>query len=750
MTLSKELTVALTLAVDVAREKRHEYLTLEHVLYALLTDPSTAECIEACGGNLKKLEKELDAFFDKMEKLDEEEEPVQTSTFQRVLARAAHHVQSSGKTEVKGNNVLIAMYSEKDSYAVHLLEKQSVQKLDVTSFFSHGTRKVPKKEGPRPESAGVDEERPAAGGGDPLSDFCTDLNARAEKGKIDPVIGRQSEIDRIIQVLARRRKNNPLLLGDPGVGKTAIIEGLALRIHEKQVPDLLKDCRIYTLDMGSLIAGTRYRGDFEERLKAVVRAIVAKPGSILFIDEIHTVVGAGATSGGSMDASNLLKPALSSGDLRCIGSSTHNEYRLAFGKDRALSRRFQTLDIGEPSIDDCIAILKGLKKTFEDFHKVQFTEDAIEASVRLSARYITDRHLPDKAIDVLDEAGAFARLNTPGSTVDAEQIESTIAKIARIPPKSVSESEQSNLRELAVGLKARIFGQDRAIDTVVQTIKLSRAGLGHPQKPVGAFLFSGPTGVGKTELARQLAEVLGVAFIRFDMSEYMEKHTVSRLIGAPPGYVGFEQEGMLTGAVSRTPYCVLVLDEIEKAHQDIYNILLQVMDHATLTDNNGKKADFRNVILILTTNAGARDGGKAALGFSQVSKSNRIDDALGRAFPPEFRNRLDASVIFEPLAQDIILMVVDKFVRELQVQLIARNTTLSISEALRAQLGREGYKPEFGAREMSRTIAERLKKPLADELLFGRLIKGGHVLADWVDEKVVFDVTSDQVELPTA
>ena len=589
-----------------------------------------------------------------------------------------------------------------------------------------------------PEAAGggADEAQPASS--DPLCDFCVDLNARAEAGKIDPVIGREREIERIIQVLARRRKNNPLLLGDPGVGKTAIVEGLARKLFLEEVPELLKGCRVYALDMGALIAGTRYRGDFEERLKAVVKAITEKPGSILFIDEIHTVIGAGATQGGSMDASNLLKPALSNGDLRCIGSTTHNEHRLAFGKDRALARRFQTIDIGEPTLDDCIEILKGLKGTFEEFHKVRFTEAAIEAAVKLSARHITDRHLPDKAIDVIDEAGAYARLKNPGSEVDVPQIEDVISKIAKIPPKTVSETEQLNLKDLAENLRSRIFGQDRAIDTVVQTIKLNRAGLGHPNKPVGAFLFSGPTGVGKTELAKQLAEVLSVTFLRFDMSEYMEKHTVSRLIGAPPGYVGFEQEGMLTGAVSRTPYCVLVLDEIEKAHPDIFNILLQVMDHATLTDNNGKKADFRNVILVLTTNAGAREGGKQGLGFAQISKAGRIDEALTRTFPPEFRNRLDASVIFDPLSKPVILQVVDKFVRELQAQLSARKVTLTISAALREKMGEEGYKPEFGAREMGRVITERLKKPLADELLFGRLAHGGEVEADWVEEAVTF------------
>jgi ATP-dependent Clp protease ATP-binding subunit ClpA len=549
------------------------------------------------------------------------------------------------------------------------------------------------------------------------------------------------EIERMVQVLARRRKNNPLLLGDPGVGKTAIVEGLALKLQKGEVPDLLKGCRIFALDMGALIAGTRYRGDFEERLKAVIKAITARKDAILFIDEIHTVIGAGATQGGSMDASNLLKPALSSGDLRCIGSTTHNEHRLAFGKDRALARRFQTIDIGEPSLDDCIEILKGLKHQFESYHKVQFTDEAIEAAVRLSSRYIPDRHQPDKAIDVIDEAGAYARLHPPEkgeNVVDLSGIEAIIARIARVPPKTVNEAEQSNLKDLAPTLKSRIYGQDKAIDTVVQTIKLNRAGLGIPNRPVGCFLFAGPTGVGKTELARQLATAMNVAFVRFDMSEYMEKHTVSRLIGAPPGYVGFEQEGMLTGAVARTPYCVLVMDEIEKAHQDIYNILLQVMDHATLTDNNGKKADFRNVILILTTNAGAREGGKAGLGFAAAGKAGRIEDALSRTFPPEFRNRLDGSILFDGLSKETILQVVDKFLKELQAQLAGRNVVLEVSAALREQLGEEGYKPEFGAREMSRVVAERIKKALADEILFGRLTGGGRVVADWQDGKVVF------------
>ena len=755
MTLSRELTIALSLALEVAREKRHELLTLEHVLYALLTDPTTAECLEACGGDLKKLEVELEAFFDKMEKLTEEEaeesEPTQTAAFNRVLQRAVGHVQSSGKTEVTGSNLLVAMYSENDSHAVHMLERQQITKLDVTAFIAHGVRKSPV----RKASAGMSSssntdgaETSAPASNDPLANYCVDLVARAAAGKIDPLVGRESEIERTLQILARRRKNNPLFLGDPGVGKTAIVEGLARRIHEGKVPDLLKESRVYALDMGALIAGTRYRGDFEERLKAVLKALEEKPKAILFIDEIHTIIGAGATQGGSMDASNLLKPALANGELRCIGSTTHGEYRAAFGRDRALARRFQTIDVQEPTVDECILILHGLRKQFESHHGITFTEDAIDAAARLAARHINDRYLPDKAVDVLDEAGAAARLHNPGSVVGVPEIEAVVARMARVPPRTVSNEEQMNLAKLPELLQGRIFGQQDAISAVTQTIKLNRAGLGNPNKPVGCFLFSGPTGVGKTELAKQLAEVLGVAFLRFDMSEYMEKHTVSRLIGAPPGYVGFEQEGLLTGAVNRTPYAVLVLDEIEKAHPDIFNILLQVMDHATLTDNNGKKADFRNVILVLTTNAGVREGQRPSPGFQRVDAGRRVDDAVNRTFPPEFRNRLDGMVSFAPLSEEVVLKVVDKFVLELSAQLGARDVTLQITPTLRAWLGEKGYKPEYGAREMGRVIQDFLKKPLADELLFGRLMKGGSVLADLDGDKVGFTVAGPTPTVP--
>jgi len=753
MTLSRELTIALSLAMEVAREKRHELLTLEHVLYALLTDPTTAECLEGCGADLKKLEQELDTFFEKMEKLPADEaedyEPTQTAAFTRVLQRAVHHVQSSGKTEVSGGNLLVAMYSESDSHAVHMLEKQQVAKLDVTAFIAHGVRKAPQRKVSMSSSGGSESEASSANtGNDPLSNFCVDLVARAAAGKIDPLVGREAELERTLQILARRRKNNPLFLGDPGVGKTAIVEGLARRIHEGNVPDLLKGSKLYALDMGALIAGTRYRGDFEERLKAVLKALDEKPQSILFIDEIHTIIGAGATQGGSMDASNLLKPALSSGELRCIGSTTHSEYRAAFGRDRALARRFQTIDVTEPSVDECILILHGLRKQFETHHGITYSEDAIEAAARLAARHINDRHLPDKAVDVLDEAGASARLHKPGSVVGLAEIEAVVARMARVPPKTVSNEEQINLSRLPEMLRSRIYGQDDAIAAVTQTIKLNRAGLGAPNKPVGSFLFSGPTGVGKTELAKQLAEVLGVAFLRFDMSEYMEKHTVSRLIGAPPGYVGFEQEGLLTGAVNRTPYAVLVLDEIEKAHPDIYNILLQVMDHATLTDNNGKKADFRNVILVLTTNAGVREGQRPSPGFGRADQGRRVDDAVNRTFPPEFRNRLDGMIAFGPLSQEVVLKVVDKFVLELSAQLGARDVTLQITPTLRAWLGEKGYKPEFGAREMGRVIQDELKKPLADELLFGRLMKGGSILADLEGEKVTFTIASASAPVP--
>ncbi|GDX82134.1 ATP-dependent Clp protease ATP-binding subunit ClpA [Deltaproteobacteria bacterium] len=739
MTLSRELTIALSLALDEARERRHEFITLEHVLYALLTDPTSADTLAACGADLKKLESELDTFFGSLESTPDDDpddaEPTQTEAFRRVLNRAALHVQSSGKTEIRGPNVLVALFSEEDSNAVHLLKAQGVEKLDVTKFIAHGTRKVP--EGKKTAGAGGDGE--SAPVKDPLGSFCVNLNAKAQAGKIDPLIGRTAELERTIQVLARRRKNNPLFLGDAGVGKTAIVEGLARAIVEGKVPDMLKPCIVYALDMGALVAGTRYRGDFEERMKAVIDSLVAMPEAILFIDEIHTVIGAGAVSGGAMDASNILKPALSSGDLRCIGSTTHQEYRQAFGKDRAFARRFQTIEVGEPSVEETILILTGLAAQYEKHHGITYTAEALDAAARLSARYVNERFLPDKAIDVIDESGAAKRLSEPGGVVSVADVEAVIARIARIPPRSVSVEEQSNLKSLSNDLKERIFGQDPAIDAIASVIKLSRAGLGTPNRPIGCFLFSGPTGVGKTELAKQLAEVMGVHFLRFDMSEYSESHTVSRLIGAPPGYVGFDQEGLLTGSVSRNPHSVIVLDEIEKAHPQIFNILLQVMDNASLTDNNGKKADFRNVVLILTTNAGAREAAISNMGFAAPGAEHKVSEALGKLFPPEFRNRLDGSVVFSSLSRPVILQVVDKFVRQLAAQLQARDVTLEVSPALREWLGNEGYKPQFGAREMARVIQEHLKKPLADELLFGRLMKGGAVRADFVEGAVRFE-----------
>ncbi len=774
MTLSRELNIAISLAIDEARRRRHEFITLEHILYALLTDPASSEVLEACGGDLQRLEQGLDNWFDEQESLpvtapktllaealtDEPKEPKvgepkvgepkktkagepkqaptlepkQTKAFQRVLNRAVDHVYSSGKTEVRGPNVLVALFSETDSYAVYMLREEGIEKLDITKFIAHGTRKVVAD---RPKEDGGSEGSPSPAK-DPLSAYCVNLNAKATAGKIDPLIGRTAELDRTIQVLARRRKNNPLYLGDAGVGKTAIVEGLAKAIVEGNVPDLLRSCIIYSLDMGAVVAGTRYRGDFEERMKAVIEALVARPEAILFIDEIHTVIGAGAVSGGAMDASNILKPALSSGDLRCIGSTTHQEFRQAFGKDRAFARRFQTIDIGEPSVDETVLILAGLAPAYALHHGITYTPESLDSAARLAARYVNERFLPDKAIDVVDEAGAAKRLSQPGGVVDVADVEAVVARIARIPPKTVSEAEQSNLKQLASDLKERIFGQDPAVDAITSVIKLNRAGLGSPNRPIGSFLFSGPTGVGKTELAKQLAEVLGVHFLRFDMSEYSESHTVSRLIGAPPGYVGFDQEGLLTGAVSRNPHAVLVLDEIEKAHHQIYNILLQVMDNASLTDNNGKKADFRNVIVILTTNAGARDAAVAGMGFAAPGAQHKVSEALAKLFPPEFRNRLDGSVVFGPLSRPVILQVVDKFVRQLAGQLQARDVTLEITPALREWLGNEGYKPQFGAREMARVIQEHLKKPLADDLLFGRLMKGGSVTADLVDGTVRF------------
>jgi len=752
--LARELQITLHLAAQLARNHQHEYLTLEHLLYAMLhtndeameiledagltvesapeksEHPSGIDILSACGANLENLRADLlSVLTDELEKLPEEREsvPEYTLAFKRVTQRAAYHVQASGKKEISAGNLLVSMFRESDSRAIYLLEHQGVTRLDVMNFVAHGISKVGKPSVYQGmESDTDDEDSPA----NALESFCTELVARASEGHIDPLIGRQEELDRIVHILARRRKNNPLLVGEPGVGKTAIVEGLALRIHEGDVPALLENSRIYSLELGGLLAGTRFRGDFEERLKGVVSGLAEDEDAILFIDEIHTVVGAGSTSGGHMDASNLLKPALANGELRCIGSTTHKDYRASIEHDRALSRRFQTLTVVEPSIEEAVEILAGLKPNYEEHHGIQYTDDALLAAARLAHRHLRDRHLPDSAVDVMDESGAEARLLPEVDIVDEDRIESTIARMARIPARSVSSSDRKQLGDLEGRLKALIYGQDEAVEKVSKAVKLSRAGLGHPEKPVGSFLFAGPTGVGKTELAKQLAFCMGVEFIRFDMSEYMEKHTVSRLIGAPPGYVGFDQGGQLTDAVVKNPQCVLLLDEIEKAHVDLYNVLLQVMDHATLTDNQGRKADFRNVVLIMTTNAGARELGRGSVGFVDSSNSEKASSALNNVFSPEFRNRLDAVVWFDKLAQAAILRVVDKFVMELEEQLDERDVTFDLTEAARAWLGERGYDERYGARAMGRVLHEHLKEPLADEILFGRLEQGGRVQVD--------------------
>jgi len=728
--LSRELQITLNLAISEARQRRHEYLTLEHVLFAMLHDPVALEILQACGIDPERIKEDLQQFFEEsFEVLPEGTEigPEQTLAFQRSVQRAAYHVQSSGKKELDAGSLLVSMMRETESHAVYLLEAQGVTRLDMMNYVSHGIRK---SGGQRAIGGSEGEEGEENAGSDPLGSFCEELVAKAAQGKIDPLIGRGTEIERIVHILARRRKNNPLLIGEPGVGKTAIVEGLARRIHEEDVPKTLKDTKIYALDMGGLLAGTKFRGDFEERLKGVLSAIEEEPNSILFIDEIHTVVGAGATSGGHMDAGNMLKPPLSNGRLRCIGSTTHKDYRASIERDRALSRRFQTITVTEPSLDEAIEILHGLKPAFESHHEVSYTDNAIRAAAKLAHRHLRERQLPDTAVDVMDEAGAEVNLREGADTVDENQIEETVARMARVPARSVSASDRRQLSDLEERLKTLIYGQDDAVEQVAHAVKMSRAGLGHPEKPVGSFVFAGPTGVGKTELAKQLAFSMGVEFIRFDMSEYMEKHTVSRLIGSPPGYVGFDQGGLLTDAIVKNPQCVLLLDEIEKAHVDLYNVLLQVMDHATLTDNQGRKADFRNVVLIMTTNAGARELGRSSLGFVEGSTKDRAGGALDRVFSPEFRNRLDAMIWFNPLPKSAILRVVDKFVMELEQQLGERQITFDLTESARAWMSEKGYDDRFGARPMARVIQEHIKKPLADEILFGRLEKGGRVTVD--------------------
>ena len=735
--IAQELEVSLHMAFMEARQKRHEFITVEHLLLAMLDNPSAAEVLRACATNLDDLRKKLADFIERHTPRVPGEADVDTQPtlgFQRVIQRAILHVQSSGKKEVTGANVLVAIFGEKDSHALHFLTQQGLSRLDVVNFISHGIAKTPQEAAPsgRPEAAGDNQER-EANAASPLDSFTVNLNAQAQAGKIDPLIGRDQEVERVIQTLCRRRKNNPLLVGEAGVGKTAIAEGLARRIVEGSVPDILREAVVFALDMGALLAGTKYRGDFEQRLKAVIKQLVGTPHSILFIDEIHTVIGAGAASGGTLDASNLLKPPLSAGQLRCIGATTYTEYRGVFEKDHALSRRFQKIDVKEPSVEETVAILRGLKSRFETHHSVKYTLAALSTAAELSARYINDRHLPDKAIDVIDEAGAAQRIQPKSrqkKVITPKEIEDIVAKIARVPAKTVANDERNALKNLDRDLKAVVFGQDKAIEALASAIKMTRSGLGNPQKPIGSFLFSGPTGVGKTEVARQLAYVLGVDLIRFDMSEYMERHAVSRLIGAPPGYVGFEQGGLLTEAITKTPYAVLLLDEIEKAHTDIYNVLLQVMDHGTLTDNNGRKADFRNVVIIMTTNAGAEAMNKTGIGFSLPSKSGDEMADIKRLFTPEFRNRLDAIISFAALDEDIILRVVDKFLMQLEEQLHAKKVEAHFSDTLRKWLAKRGFDPLMGARPMARLIQDTLRKALADELLFGRLAEGGEVNVD--------------------
>ena len=749
--LSEDLRIALGMALERATSVRHEFITLEHMLLGLLHDPTAAEIISACGGNLTTLEAELDEFLNEFEQVPDgqEYEPMQTLGFRRVLQRAIVHVQNSGKGPVNGGNVLVALFSEPDSHAAYLLENQGVTRLDVVAYISHGTRKDGKHRthADSPQGTGATGEETSSDlTGDALADFSRDLWVKASEGRIDPLIGRDAEIERAIHVLARRRKNNPLFIGDSGVGKTALVEGLAKRIFDGKVPEFLKETHIYSLDMGALLAGTRYRGDFEDRLKGILAALEEDEKAVLFIDEIHMLVGAGATSGGTMDGSNLLKPALHAGELRCIGSTTHEDYRQSFGKDKGLARRFQTIDVVEPSEDECVLILSGIRKLYEEFHKVTYDDEAISACVKLAQRHITGRKMPDKAIDLMDEVGAAVRLSDRTKVGEAD-VEITVAKIARIPPKAVSHQDRNKLQTLGEDLRRLIFGQDEAIEQVCSSIKLSRAGIGHPDKPTGQFLFAGPTGVGKTELARQLALAMGVEFIRFDMSEYMEKHSVSRLIGAPPGYVGFDQGGQLTDAVHKTPHCVLVMDEIEKAHPDVFNILLQVMDHGSLTDNNGRKTDFRNAVVVMTTNAGAREASTRSVGFGAPQDFGKGDAALKRMFPPEFRNRLDAVVVFNHLPEEVILKIVDKFLLELENQLQDKDITLTATREARDFFAKEGYKPEFGAREMGRVIQEHVKKPLADCILFGELAQGGVAEIRYEEDKIVLHTIPKPVDL---
>ena len=749
---SRNLEETLHRAVALATGRKHEYATLEHLLLSLTDDEDAGAVMTACDVDLAALKKSLVNYLEVELKsliVQDGEDAKPTAGFQRVIQRAVIHVQSSGREEVSGANVLVAIFSERESHAAYFLQEQDMTRYDAVNFIAHGIAKKAGASEPKAVKGATEDEDKAAvkTGGEALEAYCIDLNEKARQGKVDPLIGRASEVERAIQILCRRTKNNPLLVGDPGVGKTAIAEGLARKIVTNQVPEVLAGATIYSLDMGALLAGTRYRGDFEERIKQVIKELESHPNAILFIDEIHTVIGAGATSGGAMDASNLLKPALASGTLRCMGSTTYKEFRQHFEKDRALVRRFQKIDVNEPTVEDTIKILKGLKTYYEEFHKVKYTAEALKVAVELSAKYITDRKLPDKAIDVIDEAGAGQMLlpeNRRKKIISVKEIEAVVAKIARIPPKSVSKTDTEALKELEADLRRTVFGQEEAINQLSSAMKMARAGLRDPNKPIGSYLFSGPTGVGKTEAARQLASTLGIELIRFDMSEYMERHTVSRLIGAPPGYVGYDQGGQLTDAVDQHPHAVVLLDEIETAHADVYNILLQVMDHGVLTDSNGKKVDFRNVVLIMTTNAGASDAQRNAIGFGREKVEGEEEAALKRLFTPEFRNRLDAVVTFKALTQDIIRMVVQKFVLQLEAQLADRNVTIETTDDAADWLAKNGFDELYGARPLARVIQEHIKKPLADDILFGKLIRGGHVKVMLKDGKLVFNITSAQ------
>jgi len=736
--IAQELEVSLHMAFVEARQKRHEFITVEHLLLALLDNPSAAEVLRACAADIDELRRELLNFINQHTPTvagSEEIDTQPTLGFQRVIQRAILHVQSSGKKEVTGANVLVAIFGEKDSHAVYFLQRQNISRLDVVNFISHGIAKLSTPTNKSEEPGEPESEAPEKAGA--LESFTQNLNQLALTGKIDPLIGREKELERVVQTLCRRRKNNPLLVGEAGVGKTAIAEGLARRIIEGRVPEILAKATVYALDMGALLAGTKYRGDFEQRLKGVLKQLLDDPDAILFIDEIHTLIGAGAASGGTLDASNLLKPALSSGSLKCIGATTYNEFRGVFEKDHALSRRFQKIDVNEPSVEETVSILRGLKTRFEEHHNVKYSAAAISNAAELAAKFITDRHLPDKAIDVIDEAGAAQRIlpkSKQKKVIGKQEIEEIVAKIARIPPQHVSADDRSALKNLDRDLKTVVFGQDPAIDALAKAIKMSRSGLGNPQKPIGCFLFSGPTGVGKTEVARQLAYCMGIDLIRFDMSEYMERHAVSRLIGAPPGYVGFDQGGLLTEAVTKKPHAVLLMDEIEKAHSDVYNILLQVMDHGTLTDNNGRKADFRNVVIIMTTNAGAEALQKTTMGFTSNKQAGDEMQDIKRMFSPEFRNRLDAIISFKALDNEIILRVVDKFLMQLEGQLHEKKVETIFTDHLRAWLAEKGFDPLMGARPMARLIQDTIRAALADELLFGRLVHGGRVTIDLDDD----------------